>query len=110
MYMLYLNTINTPIATHVSFYLVWFIVPNDFPNQIIHLFFIFSDAPSFRHVLCQITMSDLMMNVHTSGTDNTSFTMLYVKSNMSDLMMHVHTSFTDNTIYTMVYVRSLCQI
>jgi hypothetical protein len=61
-----------------------------------------------HHVLCQITMSDLMMNVHTSGTDNTSYTMLYVRSNMSDLMMHIHTSFTDNTIYTMVYVRSLC--
>jgi hypothetical protein len=106
--MLYLNTINAPIATHVSFYLVWFIVPMTFQIKSFTSFLYSSDAPSFHHVLCQITMSDLMMNVHTSGTDNTSYTMLYVRSNMSDLMMHIHTSFTDNTIYTMVYVRSLC--
>jgi len=28
---------------------------------------------------------------------------------MSDLMMNVHTCVTDNTTYTMVYVRSPCQ-
>jgi hypothetical protein len=29
---------------------------------------------------------------------------------MSDLMMNEHTSVTVNTIYTMVYLRSLCQM
>ena len=32
------------------------------------------------HVVCQINMSDLMMNVQTCVTDNTSYTMLYVRS------------------------------
>ena len=43
-------------------------------------FLYFSGVPSFHHVLYQITMSDLMMNVHTSGTDNTIYTILYVRS------------------------------
>jgi hypothetical protein len=34
---------------YVSFYLVWFIVPKKFPNQIIHLFFYISlVSPSFQ--------------------------------------------------------------
>jgi hypothetical protein len=35
-------------------------------------------------------MTDLIMNVHTCVTDNTTYAMLYVRS-MSDLMMNVHT-------------------
>jgi hypothetical protein len=31
-----------------------------------------------HHVVCQITMSDLMMNVHTCFTDDTTYTMVYV--------------------------------
>jgi hypothetical protein len=45
-------------------------------------------------------MSDLMMNVHTCLTDNTTNTLLYVRSlcqiSMSDLMINVHTCFTDH--------------
>ena len=33
-----------------------------------------------HHCVCEITMSDLMMNVHTCVTDNTTYTMLYVGS------------------------------
>ena len=32
------------------------------------------------NVVCQITMSHLMMNVHTCVTDNTTYTILYVRS------------------------------
>jgi hypothetical protein len=52
-------------------------------------------------------MTDLIMNVHTCVTDNTTYAMLYVRS-MSDLMMNVHTCVTDNTTYAMLYVRSIC--
>ena len=33
-----------------------------------------------HHVVCQITMSDLTMNIHTCVTDNTTNTLLYVRS------------------------------
>jgi hypothetical protein len=33
-----------------------------------------------HYVLCQINMSDLMMNVQTCVTDNTTNTLLYVRS------------------------------
>jgi hypothetical protein len=32
-----------------------------------------------NHVVCQINMSDLMMNVNTCLTDNTTYVMLYVR-------------------------------
>jgi len=32
------------------------------------------------HGVCQINMSDLMMNAQTCVTDNTSYTMFYVRS------------------------------
>jgi hypothetical protein len=63
-------------------------------------------------------MSDLMMNVHTCVTVNTTYTMLCVmyccdhclhqgicKIIMSYLLMNEHTCVTDTTTYTM-----LCQI
>ena len=31
------------------------------------------------HVVCQINMSDLMMNIQTCATDNTTYTMLYFR-------------------------------
>ena len=47
-------------------------------------------------------MSDLMMNVHTCLTDNTTNTLLYVRSlcqiSMSDLMINVHTRVTVNLL------------
>ena len=61
-------------------------------------------------------MSDLMMNVHTCVTDNTTYIMLLTPwcaachINMSDLIMNVHTCITDNTTYTMVYVGAILQI
>ena len=85
--------------------------------------------------VCQISMSELMMNIHTFGTDNTTYTMLYVRSlcqiewwmythvlliiidtpwcmsdhyvRFNDECAHI---FTDNTPFTMLYVRSLYQI
>ena len=32
------------------------------------------------HVVCQISMSDLMMSVHIRFTDNNDYTMWYVRS------------------------------
>ena len=32
------------------------------------------------HVVCQTNMSDLMMNIQTRATDNTTYTMLYFRS------------------------------
>ena len=88
-----------------------------------------------HHDVYQITISDLMMNVHICDTDNTNCTMLYIRTlcqiqcwmytyvllitlfthvvcqiTMSDLKINVHICATDKTPYTMVYVRSLCQI
>jgi hypothetical protein len=89
-----------------------FIVPNEFPNQIIHLFFIFLwchfISPCYMpdhyvwfidecthkwywwhyiyHVIYQITMSDLMMHVHTCFADNTIYTMWY----MCSWKKHIH--------------------
>ena len=37
-------------------------------------------------------MSDIMMNVHTRATVNTTYTMVYERS-LSDLMTNVHTCF-----------------
>jgi hypothetical protein len=62
----------------------------------------------YLNVVSHITMSDLMMNVHTYVTDNTTYTML-CQISISDLMMNVHTCFTDNTTYTMFYVITWCQ-
>ena len=89
----------------------------------------------WHHVVCQITMSDVMMNVHTCVTDNTIYTMLCVRSlcqiewwmykhvllitlltlcYLSDhyvwLMMNVHTRVNDNITYIMLYVRPVCLI
>jgi hypothetical protein len=56
-------------------------------------------------------MSDLMMNIHTCVTENTTYTMSLTpwcgvcQITMSDLIMNVHTNVTDNTTYHMVYVR-----
>jgi hypothetical protein len=33
---------------------------------------------SLHHGICQTTMSDVMMNVHTCATDDTPYTMVYV--------------------------------
>jgi len=33
-----------------------------------------------HHDVCQITTLDIMMNVNTCATDNTSYTMVYVRS------------------------------
>ena len=57
------------------------------------------------HVVCQINMSDLMMNIQTCATDNTTYIMLYFR-----LLMNVHTCVTDNTTDTMVFMGSICQI
>jgi hypothetical protein len=62
--------------------------------------------PHYLNVVSHITMSDLMMDVHTYATDNTTYTML-CQISISDLMMNEHTCFTDNTTYTMFYVRSI---
>ena len=51
-------------------------------------------------------MSDVMMNVHTCVTDDTTYIMLYVKS-LSVVMMNVYTCVTNNATYIMLYVRSL---
>ena len=32
-----------------------------------------------HHIVCQINMSDLMMNVHTCVSDSTTYTMAYVR-------------------------------
>jgi hypothetical protein len=67
-------------------------------------------------VFFQISMSDLMMNIHTFVTDNTAYAMLLTpwcgvwQITMSDLMMNVHTCVTDNTTFTTLCVRSICQI
>ena len=63
----------------------------------------------YLNVVSHITMSDLMMDVHTYVTDNTTYTML-CQISISDLMMNVHICFTDNTTYTMFYVRSIDRI
>jgi hypothetical protein len=55
----------------------------------------------YLNVVSHITMSDLMMDVHTYVTDNTTYTML-CQINISNLMRNVHTCFTDNTTYTVV--------
>ena len=56
-------------------------------------------------IVCQITMSDSTMNVHTCITVN-----LLTACCMSYLMMIVHTCATVSTTYSMLYVRSLCRI
>jgi len=57
------------------------------------------------HVAWQICMSELMMNVLTCVTVNTTSTMLYTRSLCQ---MNVHTCFTDHPHpYTMLYVRSV---
>jgi hypothetical protein len=85
---------------------------------------------SVHHGICQITLSDVMMNVHIWFTDTTTNTMLYVRSLcqmhwwiythllmitlltpwhdvceiiMSDWMMNVHTCVTD-TNFSCKYV------
>jgi len=40
----------------------------------------FIDWTNLHHVVCQINMSDLMLNVHTCVTDNTTYTLVYVIS------------------------------
>jgi len=54
-----------------------------------------------HYVVCQINMSELMMNVHTCSTDNSTYT----RMTMPDLMMNVRTCDTATTTYTMSYLR-----
>ena len=37
--------------------------------------YLFDRKLYLHHVICQITISDLMMNVHTCATDNTTYIM-----------------------------------
>jgi hypothetical protein len=54
-------------------------------------------------------MSDAMINTHThTHTYLTENTTCHIT--MTDLMMNVHTCFTDDTSYTMVYVRSVLSV
>jgi hypothetical protein len=46
--------------------------------------------PHYLNVVSHITMSDLMMDVHKYATDNTTYTML-CQISISDLMMNEHT-------------------
>jgi hypothetical protein len=94
------------IKHYVSFYLVWFIVPNEFPNQIIHLFFIFLCC----HFISPCYMPDHYVWFNDECTHkwywwHYIYHVIY-QITMSDLMMHVHTCFADNTIYTMWYMCS----
>ena len=43
----------------------------------------------FNHVVCHITMTDLMMNVHTCFTDDTTYIMLYLRSICHDECTHM---------------------
>ena len=50
------------------------------------------------HVVCQIIMSDLMMNVHTYVNDYTTYTMFYDKSLCLIINDEcTHTCVADNT-------------
>jgi len=50
------------------------------------------------HVVCQINMSDLMMNVHKCVTDYTTYTMFYVRSLCLIINDEcTHTCVADNT-------------
>ena len=57
-------------------------------------------------------MSDLMMNTQTyANTTYPDLYVRFhgeYQITMSDLMMNVHTCVTDDTTYTMFYVRPLC--
>jgi hypothetical protein len=61
------------------------------------------------HAVCQITMSDSMMNVkHVLLITLLIYAVSQITT--SDLMMNVHTYASDNITITMLYVRSLCLI
>jgi hypothetical protein len=63
-----------------------------------------------HHDVYQITMSDLMMNVHTCVTDDTIIHHVLCQTTLSELTMNAHTYATDDTTFIMMYVRSICQI
>jgi hypothetical protein len=52
---------------------------------------------TLHHVACQITMPDLMMNVHTCVIILHYLHHIVCQITMSDLMMNEHTRVTDNT-------------
>jgi hypothetical protein len=67
-----------------------------------------------RHVICQISISDIMMNVHihTYVADNTTYHMVYVRLMLLSISYYniacqYHLQMTS---YAMLYVRSICLI
>jgi hypothetical protein len=46
--------------------------------SVTHVNRVFTGKQTYR--VCQISMSDLMMNIHTCVTANTTYTMLYASS------------------------------
>ena len=57
-----------------------------------------------HHVVCQINMSELMMNVYSCLADSSTYNWM----TMPDLMMNVRTCATTTTTCTMSYLRQLC--